>query len=242
MKNIHFVHGLHDDGFHICDRLAIASAWMNNPDWSVFLWCSKEPTGEHWEKLKSKVPVRVMLIDNPKVWNGKEIQHYANRTDLIRLSVMYTMGGVYADTDTLTIAPFPKRWFDYEAVIGHEFCGSGTVGLCNAVFFAKPFSRFVWKWLCKAQDFDGTGWNTLAVTWPYEIFKEDPLICHPVNFEMLGFIHCGSGRYWDGIHSLEGCVTAHLWRTYHREKMESLTEEEIMKKENTYSFYAHKYL
>jgi len=242
MKNIHFVHGLGDDGFHICDRLAIASAAINNPDWTVHLWCPEEPKGEHWEKLIQKVRVKVMLIDNPLVWNDRVVGHYANRTDLIRLSVLYAMGGVYCDTDTLTIAPFPEKWFDHQAVIGHEFCESGTIGLCNAIIFAKPFSRFIWKWLQKAQDYDGYSWNTLAVEWPHQIWKEDNTICHPVDFEMLGFIHCGSGRYWDGIHSLEGCVTAHLWRTYHKKKMNSLTDEEILKREFTYSHYAYKYL
>ena len=118
MKNIHFVHGLHDDGFNICERIAIASAWMNNPGWSVFLWTPKEPTGEQWEKLKAKVPVRVMPIGNPTKWNGNNIPKHQHRADLIRHTVLYTMGGVYADTDTITVAPFPESWLDHDTVIG----------------------------------------------------------------------------------------------------------------------------
>jgi hypothetical protein len=59
---------------------------------------------------------------------------------------------------------------------------------------------------------------------------------------MLGFMHCGSEKYWKGIHSLDGCVIAHLWRTYHDEKMRALTEEQILKRENTYCLHASKYL
>ena len=55
-------------------------------------------------------------------------------------------------------------------------------------------------------------------------------------------MHCGSEKYWEGIHSLDGCVIAHLWRTYHDEKMRALTEEQILKRENTYCLHASKYL
>jgi hypothetical protein len=242
MKNIHFVHGLHDDGFHICDRIAIASAWMNNPDWNVFLWCPNEPTGEHWEKLKAKVPVRIMPVDNFTTWNGKFISRHQHRADLIRHTVLYAMGGVYADTDTITLAPFPKEWLEHDAVLGREFCGEGTIGLCNAVMYSRMHGQFQWKWLQKWQEFDGTGWNEFSVQYPWKLHRENPGLCKAVDFEMLGFIHCESGKYWEPNYSLDGCVVAHLWRSYHTERMNSLTEETIMKKENVYCEHASKYL
>jgi hypothetical protein len=243
MKNIHFVHGLHDDGFNICERVAITSAWMNNPDWSVFLWSPEEPTGEQWEKLKAKVPVRVMPIGNPKTWNGSNIPKHQHRADLIRHTVLYAMGGVYADTDTITVAPFPEDWLNHDTVIGREFCyNDPTIGLCNAVMFSQMHSRFQWKWLQKWQEFDGGGWNEISVQYPLKIHQENPGLAKSVDFEMLGFIHCDSNKYWEGIHSLDGCVIAHLWRTYHDEKMRALTEEQILKRENTYCLHASKYL
>jgi hypothetical protein len=242
MKNIHFVHGLHNDGFNICDRIAIASAWMNNPDWSVFLWCPQEPTGEQWDKLKAKVPVRVMLVDNFKTWNGKVVHNYQHRADLIRHAVLYAMGGVYADTDTITLAPFPREWLEHDAVLGREFCGEGTIGLCNAVMYSRMHGQFQWKWLQEWQKFDGTGWNEFSVQYPWKLHQENPGLCKAVDFEMLGFIHCESGKYWKPNYSLDGCVIAHLWRSYHTPRMNSLTEEIINKKENVYCEHASKYL
>ena len=143
MKNIHFVHGLHNDGFNICDRIAIASAWMNNPDWSVFLWCPNEPTGEQWEKLKAKVPVRVMFVDDFKTWNGKVVPNYQHRADLIRHAVLYAMGGVYADTDTITLAPFPKLWLEHDAVLVGQYliikfpCNLATVEVTSSILYFK---------------------------------------------------------------------------------------------------------
>lgn len=242
MKNIHFVHGLHDDGFNICERIAIASAWMNNPDWNVFLWCPNEPTGEQWEKLKAKVPVRVMPIGNPKTWNGKNVPQHQHRADLIRHTVLYAMGGVYCDTDTITLAPYPSEWLNHDTVIGREFCGEGTIGLCNAVMYSRMHSQFQWKWLQKWQEFDGTGWNEISVQYPWHLHQENPGLCKAVDFEMLGFIHCESGKYWVKNESLDGCVIAHLWRSYHTDRMNSLTEEIIRQKENVYCEHASKYL
>jgi len=241
-NNIHFVHGLHNDGFHICDRIAIRSAHVNNPDWNLYLWCPEEPKGDHWKKLKDSTPVRIMPVENFQTWNGKIIPRHQHRADLIRHSVLYAMGGVYCDTDTITLAPYPKEWLDHDTVIGREFCGEGTIGLCNAIMYSRMHSQFQWKWLQKWQEFDGTGWNETSVQYPWQLHIENPGLCKVVDFEMLGFIHCESGKYWDNKQSLDGCVIAHLWRSYHTEKMNSLTDEIISKKEDVYCEHASKYL
>jgi hypothetical protein len=242
MKNIHFVFGLHDDGFKICDRIAMRSAHVHNPDWNLYLWCPREPVGEQWEKLKANTPVRVMPIDNPHTWNGKVIPQHQHRADLIRHTVLYTMGGVYCDTDTITLAPYPERWFDYDTTIGREFCGDWTVGLCNAIMASRMHSRFQWKWLEKWQEFDGSGWNEISVQYPLKLHQENPGLCQSVDWEMLGFIHNDLMKYWEGHHSLEGCVVAHIWRTYSRERMAALTEDIIKLKGNTYCEYAARYI
>ena len=241
-NNIHFVHGLHNDGFHICDRIAIRSAHVNNPDWNLYLWCPEEPKGDHWKKLKDSTPVRIMPVENFQTWNGKIIPRHQHRADLIRHSVLYAMGGVYCDTDTITLAPYPKEWLDHDTVIGREFCGEGTIGLCNAIMYSRMHSQFQWKWLQKWQEFDGTGWNETSVQYPWQLHIENPGLCKVVDFEMLGFIHCESGKYWENKYSLDGCVIAHLWRSYHTEKMNSLTDEIISKKEDVYCEHASKYL
>ena len=241
-NNIHFVHGLHNDGFHICDRIAIRSAHVNNPDWNLYLWCPEEPKGDHWKKLKDSTPVRIMPVENFQTWNRKIIHRHQHRADLIRHSVLYAMGGVYCDTDTITLAPYPKEWLDHDTVIGREFCGEGTIGLCNAIMYSRMHSQFQWKWLQKWQEFDGTGWNETSVQYPWQLHIENPGLCKVVDFEMLGFIHCESGKYWDNKQSLDGCVIAHLWRSYHTEKMNSLTDEIISKKEDVYCEHASKYL
>jgi hypothetical protein len=241
-NNIHFVHGLHNDGFHICDRIAIRSAHVNNPEWNLYLWCPEEPKGDHWKKLKDSTPVRIMPVENFQTWNGKIIHRHQHRADLIRHSVLYAMGGVYCDTDTITLAPYPKKWLDHDTVIGREFCGEGTIGLCNAIMYSRMHSQFQWKWLQKWQEFDGTGWNETSVQYPWQLHIENPGLCKVVDFEMLGFIHCESGKYWDNKQSLDGCVIAHLWRSYHTEKMNSLTDEIISKKEDVYCEHASKYL
>lgn len=243
MKNIHFVHGLEDPELELCDRLAIASAWDHNPDYTVHLWAPQVPTGPHWDALTKRVPVKLMPIDNPLAWNGNNVRNYQHRADLIRHTVLYTMGGVYCDTDTLTLRPFPAHWTEYDTVIGVEFDSQRVIGLCNAIMCSQMHSRFQWRWLQKWQEFDGTGWNEISVQYPLQLHKEFPDSVLAVRREMLGFQHSELGQYWsEDKYDLGDCVIAHLWRTYARPQMLALTEDEIRLRKNIYTYHAANHL
>jgi len=241
-KNIHFVFGLQDDELGLCDRLAIASAHHHNPDHTVYLWCPHEPAGKHWERLKRQVPVRVMPIENPHDWNGSEIRQYQHRADLIRHTVLYTMGGVYCDTDTITLAPFPKWWQDFDTVIGVEWHPGEVIGLCNAIMSSRMHSRFQWKWLERWQSFTGGGWNEVSVRYPLKLHKQNPGLAIPFCFGMLGFQHFEYHRYWEGIHDMRGCIVAHLWRTHSGGYMRAITERDIRRRNTTYAVHAAAHL
>lgn len=243
MKNLHFVHGFKDSTLGLCDRLAIASAWDHNPDYTVHLWAPKEPEGPHWDALVKRVPVKLMPIDDPVEWNGSMVPNYQHRADLIRHTVLYTMGGVYCDTDTLTLTKFPAAWEKHDTVIGIETCDGKQVGLCNAVMASRMHSKFQWHWLQKWQEFNGTGWNEISVLYPLQLAKQIPGLAHTVQFEMLGFMYQELERYWcNPPEPMKGCVIAHLWRTYVVERMQKLTEADILKRDTTYAYHAADHL
>ena len=243
----HCIYGLDGEPFRLTDRIAIRSFHVNNPAWDIRVWCPQEPSGPDWSALRRNTPLTVIRVHDPKTWNGHSVPHYQHRSDLLRHSILFTMGGLYFDTDTITLAPIPDDWLDCDTVIGREYLGglsaeSETIGLCNAVMLSKMHSRFQWLWLCEWQRFEGQGWNEFSVRCPWKLHKSNPGLCQTVDWQLLGPIYDQLDRYWRSSQPLEGCVIAHLWRTYSRGKMEALSEEVIRSRCNTYCLHAADYL
>lgn len=241
LKIAHLITGLHSDPFGIVERVAVRSVAMNNPDWQVIVWCGTVPTGVHWERAIELPNVLVCRVPNHKTWRGNTIPQYAHRSDLVRHALLHDLGGLYLDTDTITLAPFPPEWVQLDTVIGREFCGNETVGLCNAVMYSSRGSQFQKLWLKEWEKFDGKGWNEFSVRLPWKIHLENPGICTVVDRWLLGPMYCELHPCVT-IDGLPGVIVCHLWRTYWRRLFESFTEDFILRSNNTYSTYARQYL
>ena len=241
MSYLHFVTGLHDDEFGICERIAIKSACVQNPGWTCCVWVGKEPTSRQWGILRDTTNLMVLRVPNHKHWRGGRIGQYAHRSDLVRHPILHDLGGLYMDTDTITLAPFPEEWLGVDTVIGREFCGPTTVGLCNAVMYSKRGSLFQRKWIEAWEKFDGSGWNELSVQLPWKMHQENPGLCTPVDWKLLGPIHCQMSPFVT-MGPLTDCVVVHLWRTYWRVLMEYISEEYINTVNTTYCTHARQYL
>ena len=183
----------------------------------------------------------MVRIPNHKVWRGVKIPMYAHRSDLVRHAILHDFGGLYLDTDTITLAPFPVEWESLDTVIGREFCGEETIGLCNAVMYSKRGSAFQKLWMGHWERFQGTGWNELSVQLPWKLHLENPGLCTAVDRMLLGPIHCDMHPFVT-IDGLPGVIICHLWRTYWRRVMEYITEDWILRANNTYATYARPYL
>lgn len=241
MKIIHFVTGLGDDEFGICERIAIRSAKEFHPEWKVWVWCGKEPDSDQWMTLRDTTDIEVKKAKNHRTWHGNKIPQYAHRADLVRHPVLYEHGGLYMDTDTITVGRFPDSWLTHDTVIGREFCKDHTVGLCNAVMYSKKGSTFQKLWLKEWRKFDGTGWNELSVQLPWKMHQENPGLCFPVDWKMLGPIHCEPSPFIT-LGPIKDCIVVHLWRTYWRKTMEYITEDYILNCNTTYCYHARQHL
>lgn len=243
-KNIHFVYGLRDSSFSIVDHLAIKSARVLNPDFTIYYWHSVLPDESNpwWVKTKPFIN-HLCNVGDASEWCGKKINHVAHQADLIRLPVLYSLGGVYLDMDTLCVTPFADWLFKHDLVIGMEHDGNGCLaGFPNAVMIGKARSNFLFQWLKHYDSFDQSKWGYHSVQLPKTLRNNGITGCCPVDKQLLGPMWWETDKIWNQINNLDDHFCFHLWASHARSKMDLVTEESIRMKANTYSVYASRFL
>lgn len=119
--------------FHLYQYLAIKSAIHLNMPKTVYFYCTHEPSGSWWARIR---PYLTLIHIKP----DDEVRH--NITDAIYWKIflirrLNELGGVALDLDTLCIRPFTSL-FGHEFVIGGDSDGD----LIDAAMLAKPHSIF----------------------------------------------------------------------------------------------------
>lgn len=142
---IHFVFGLDlhfgSKPFCMAHYLAIRSAYEVNRPESVFFHCACEPDSYWWDLAKTYVTVR-KLVPPDEIF-GNRLSSYAHMSDIVRLRVLLSEGGIYLDIDTICLRSFAPL-LSYPCVLGYQIAPDGSVeGLCNAVILAQAESRFL---------------------------------------------------------------------------------------------------
>lgn len=176
-NRFHFVFGLkpQTEPFHLVHYLCLKSCIEVNHPERIDLYCHYEPYGEWWERIRprlnvNRVDLEEAVRDHASYFNhdeGRLIKgwnlDYAHQSDFVRLRVLLEHGGVYADMDTLFVQPLPASLFEQEFVIGEEDLewpgpdGLPVKSLCNAFLMARPSAAFGQRWLQRmAEVFDGT--------------------------------------------------------------------------------------
>jgi len=228
----HFVFGFGpgDEPFHLVHYLAIASCLeVLRPD-EVHIHCHELPYGLYWDLVRPRVElhrvgpvpaVRDFAYTDPIVARYA----YAHHADFVRLDVLAEWGGVYADLDTLWVAPPPDACWSAEAVIGREAdvvdlaTRSTRSSLSNALLMATPGARFVEAWRAQiGEALDGT-WSAhscflaqdLATAMPDTVHVEPQRTFHPFPMTPGGFQRLFEAREpsLDGVSTIH--LAAHLW-------------------------------
>lgn len=263
----HFVFGLREEPetFHLVHYLAIMSCIeMVRPD-EVYLHCHHLPRGQYWDLIEPLVRVeRVQPVDAVRalVYADPSVARYsyAHHADFIRLDVLARHGGLYADIDTLFIAPIPDRLWRQPFVIGREADvvdpGSGDLrpALSNALLMSAPGSAFVEAWRAEiAGALDGTWANhscflahDLAARLPHDVHVEPQRTFHAFDAVVgLSRLLEGNVAEVDGIVAIH--LMAHLWwddgrRDFSRVSAGMITEEWVRHAPVTYAHMARKFL
>ena len=187
-NEFHFVFGLRpqSEPFHLMHYLCLASCLaVNRPERIVF-HCRHEPWGPYWERIRPALELRGIEPDEAigrfaYADRAVERYRYAHLADIARLDVLVASGGIYADIDTLFVAPLPREFFVRSCTLALERADRRQAGiraaggsLCNAWIMAEPQAPFLRLWRERfRQAFDGS-WSAHSTALPYRLSRERP--------------------------------------------------------------------
>lgn len=267
-RTAHFVFGFgrNDEPFHLVHYLAIASCLeIVEPD-EVHVHCHQLPYGFYWDLIRPRVhlhrvepvaEVRDFSYDDPFIAQYS----YAHHSDFVRLDVLAEHGGLYADIDTLFVAPPPDACWAAEAVIGREAdpvdpaTGRLRPSASNALLMATPNARFIEAWRARiGAALDGT-WTAHSCFLGYDLTTEMP---DAVHVEPRRTFHAFEGTRegirrmletrspdLDGVASIH--LMAHLWweesrRDFIDVHASAIDETWIRSADTTYAVAARRFL
>jgi len=145
--------------------IAILSAKQVQKAEETVLYIKNEINGEGFDLIKNDKGILLRHIDEDSIFsdlgdNGicgntyKILKNYALKADLLRLALLYKEGGVYLDTDTITIKP----WNDLLQYKG--FCGQESLAFpqklldfpqvksLNPFLYLAAGVRYAWSFFC----------------------------------------------------------------------------------------------
>lgn len=264
----HFVFGLREEPepFHLVHYLAIKSCLEVIKPEEVYLHCHHLPYGQYWDVTKARVivqhvePARAVsefayadrIVDRYK---------YAHHADFVRLDVLTEHGGLYADIDTLFVAPVPDELWHQQFVIGREadvvdpMTGESRPALSNALLMSVPGSRFVEAWRAEIGDALDGSWVAhscflaydLASRLPADVHVEPQRAFHAFEPTAAGLSRLLEGNVadLDGVTSIH--LAAHLWwederRDFSRVHAGMISEHWIRHAPVTYAIAARRFL
>lgn len=268
-NQFHFVFGLRPqtEPFHLMYYLCLKSCIAVNRPERVLFHCLHEPWGAYWDRIRPALEVRRIVADerisafayaDPAI----EPYRYAHLADIARLNILIAHGGIYADIDTLFVAPVPREFFGRSCTLGLEradgrqaairFAGGS---LCNAWIMAEPDAPFLTLWRDAFwSGFDGS-WSAHGTALPYRLSREHPDM---INIEAArSFFHfdwtaCGIKALFEqkemlpqGVYSLH--LWGHLWCDSARRDVSCfhagrLTPAYVRHANTTYAIYARRHL
>ena len=173
MNNIcHFIFGLKEQkhDFLFSYYISVYSVYLvNNPD-TIYFYYHYEPYGIWYDKLKLIPNIKLIQIDVPTHIGSKEIKKTSHQTEWVKMNILYNMGGVYLDIDTICVKPW-KHLLEENTVLGKEL----PDGICNAIMFTEPKSKFFKLWLYNYEShFNAHGWREASIELPEILSKEYP--------------------------------------------------------------------
>jgi hypothetical protein len=167
----HFVFGMRaqDEPFHLVHYLAIASCLAVVEPVEVFVHCHELPYGAYWDLIRPRVTIHrvdpVAKVDACEYDPAIAPYRYAHHADFVRLDALAEWGGLYADIDTLFVAPLPDRCWRAPAVIGQEAdvvdprTGARRASASNALLLARPHAAFIEAWRARIGDALDGSWS-----------------------------------------------------------------------------------
>lgn len=175
---VHFIY-LKGYEFSMHHYIAVKSAIATMKWNTVLIWNDVAPINNYWWIMLEQIPnVHIINITVPKFCNRNEVKYAQHQADIIRLNVLYHLGGVYMDLDMLTLNNFSIVLQDLNEQQSICLCRETTERLSNAFIACIQQSKFIEKWIEQYESQYGSAavdwWGGLSVVMPYKLSQTIP--------------------------------------------------------------------
>jgi len=203
--------------------------------------------GPLWAELGNNPEFKLIKLADFSFYGISYLRHYAHKSDVIRLEVLYKVGGAYFDLDCIINENPLNLRVRRRLIMGEETSDKdgSIVGLCNAVVITDRRNKFIKKWRSSYVYFYSKGfdifWGYHSVRLPLmiaaipkynnhiqiiaseKLFKFNPAEVKEIFFE---------SKHWK-VNNLPPVI--HLWSNYNSKELEEITPHSLMKRQNLYS-------
>lgn len=167
--------------FGLHHYICVASATQVMKWNKVLLYNDIAPANNEWWNKTIQLPnVQVVTIDPPTVINRHPIKYKAHQADVIRLVVLYYLGGVYHDLDILTLKSYRNEVMKVESNFRTVMMVREDASKIGNMFIAAtPKSVFIDAWIKAYETQYGQHpdwWGGLSVVKPHELAQIIPMI------------------------------------------------------------------
>ncbi|CAF0759123.1 unnamed protein product [Rotaria sordida] len=165
---------------------------------------------------------------------NKSVDHHAHRGDIMRLEVLIEYGGIYLDSDVLTLRSFDPLLNLNDVIMAHQDDG---IKVCNAVILAKKDATFLKRLYDAYQSFNENCWDCHSVKLPGQLASIYPndITVLPTNAFFRPSWNEKAALYASNNYDFTPNYACHLWnKKNNHDHLSRLTPELALNANNTF--------
>ncbi|RUS86182.1 hypothetical protein EGW08_006076 [Elysia chlorotica] len=182
---------------------------------AVLFHSDRLPFGDHWRLLLQLVPEVIHVIHRqPENIFGHRFGFIQHKADIVRLQVLFVLGGIYLDGDQLVTAPLTP-FLHHGLVMSHE----NSANLANSMILASPGARLLSLWLARYRTYNSSQWGTHSTYVPWELAKQYPSLIKVVENRFVNPDLTDIGQVYYGHYDISRNLGLHLYTRFLRKPL-----------------------
>ena len=235
---IHFVFGLQEqtEPFSFVHYLSMYSAYLANDTPIIYFHHHFSIHGYWWERAQKDIlNMIIMKVDVPTHIGSKQIKKVAHKADAVRMKILWEMGGIYMDIDTISYKSM-KPFLTHDTTLCKQYnlrfhskdkASVYVGGICNAIMITKPRSPFFERWMTAYERaFDPDKWEEASIWLPLRLSREYSECVNVLEPEVFNVPACWEGKkmfedHWDDVPG--SLVALHLSESMSKKYIDQIT-------------------
>ncbi|KAK3774638.1 hypothetical protein RRG08_035066 [Elysia crispata] len=182
---------------------------------AIFFHSDRLPFGDHWRLLLQLVPEVIHIIHRqPGSIFGHKFGFIQHKSDIVRLQVLYALGGIYLDGDQLVTASLTSL-LHHSLVMSHE----NSANLANSMILASPGAKLLPLWLASYRSYNSSQWGMHSTYVPWELAKQYPNHIKVVENRFVNPDLTDIGQVYYGHYDISPNLGLHLYTRFLRKPL-----------------------